>query len=111
MKQRKGLTLIEVIITIAIISIMALVVLGVFNTGIRSIFKSGDRTDKVFEVKKEIDQKIIDNENNTSGSDEVTVNIPGIGDKIIKGTIITNTEYDDLNITTFVPNKADPGSP
>lgn len=111
MKQRKGLTLIEVIITIAIISIMAVVILSIFNTSIISIFKSGNRTDKVFEVKKEIDQKIIDNESNTTGIDEVTVIIPGIGDKTIKGTMIKNTEHNDLNITTFVPNKADSSSP
>lgn len=102
MKNKKGLTLIEVILTIAIISIMAVTILGMFNTGIINIVKSGKRTDEVFEASKIIDEKIKINENITNGTDEVKITIPGVLTKTIKGIIIKSP---DGKVETFVPNK------
>lgn len=108
MKSRKGLTLIEITITIAILSILTVVILGVFNMSITSIFKSGRRTERILKVKEEVDKKIREKENKTDGEDTILITIPGVIEgKEIKGTIIEGVHKEDTNIkiTTFVPNK------
>lgn len=107
MKKRKGLTLIEVVISIAIISIMAVTILGIFNISITNIFKSGHRTEDVLKVKEIIDDEINNNENKTDGTDKITITIDGIESHEIKGTFINKNSKDfNFNIETFVPNKS-----
>lgn len=107
MKDRKGLTLIEIIITIAIMAIIAVIILGVFNISIKNIFKSGQRTEKVLNLKKDIDKEIRNNEVNKDGNNEITVSIPDIDfEKKIEGTFIDKYSEDlKFKIQTFVPNE------
>jgi prepilin-type N-terminal cleavage/methylation domain-containing protein len=53
--MRKGLTLIEVIISIALMGIVLVSVLSIFDTGLFNIKRAGDRTDVVVEVKSQVD--------------------------------------------------------
>lgn len=104
MKTRKGLTLIEIIISIAIISLLAVAILGMFNFSIVNIIKSGKRTERVVKVKELIDMEI--NNSIDNGIYEVDVTLPGDINKTILGTMIEKQSPDDpkIKINTFVPN-------
>lgn len=102
MKKRKGLTLLEVVISMALIGMVAVVFLSIFTTGNSNIFKAGKRTTQILSAQEKIDSKI--KTNSDEGIEEVEVNIPGIATIKIKGTYVTETE-DGITITTFVPNK------
>lgn len=58
MKKRQGLTLIEVILSLAIIGIILVVTLNIFGMGIKNIASAGDRTDHVLDAQTVIDQII-----------------------------------------------------
>lgn len=103
MKKRKGLTLIEIVISMALIGIVAIVFLSIFSRGNKNIVKSGKRTTDTFELQEKIDSRI--NQIDNTGIEEVEVKIEGIDESIrIKGNLITET-IDGIEITTFVPNK------
>ena len=105
MKNNKGLTLIEIVITIAIISIMTIAVLTMFNISITNISKSGNRTERVLRMKEEVDEEIINNKEKTTNTDKVKVTIDGIiKDREVDGKII-EIKDSDIKITTFIPNK------
>lgn len=126
MKDRRGLTLIEVVISMAIISIMAVTILGVFNISITNIFKSGRRTEEVLNLKRLVDEKLayyqinyneinMDEENENDEKikfkeikEPIIVHIPGIDPKYIAGILINNVVSKNnfnVQIETFVPNK------
>ncbi|MST99873.1 type II secretion system protein J [Tissierella pigra] len=105
MKNNKGLTLIEIVITIAITSIMAIAVLTMFNISITNISESGNKTERVLRIKEEVDEEIINNKEKTTNTDKVKVTIDGIiKDREVDGKII-EIKDSDIKITTFVPNK------
>lgn len=54
MKIRKGMTLIEVIISMAVIGLIAMTMLSVFNTGLVNITRSGSRTTAIAESETEL---------------------------------------------------------
>lgn len=62
-RHNKGLTLIEIIISVAILGIIAIAVLNVFVFGYSEIFAAGFRTDKVHDVQLIVDQLNTDNDN------------------------------------------------
>lgn len=102
MKKRKALTLIEVILSLAVLSLIAVVVLSVFGFSINNIKKSGDRTADILELENQVNINI--NESPKEGEDGITVNIPGLGERTVKGKFIT-IEEKGKKITTFIPNK------
>lgn len=122
MENKKGLTLIEVIVTIAIIGIISIPIFTIFNSGLNNIVKAGHRTDSVVDIQKEIDNLIYnpslfvdddndsidDNNPNIKVISNSTIKIPEISDKDIEGrTIIvyTKDKYgNEITIETFVPH-------
>lgn len=109
MKKRKGLTLIEVVVSIALLGMIAVVFLTIFNTGNKNIIKSGDRTKDVLKIQENVDTQIKSYEDlKLEGvkveEKDIEVKIDGIDAKTIKGKLITGIE-DGIKITTFVPNK------
>lgn len=101
MKNNRGLTLIEVIVSLAIIGIMSIAVLTIFNTGLKNIVSAGDRTEEVYANQTGLDAIIRENENKSDGTDKIKITIPGvIQEKEIKGKIIISEK-----LTTFVPNQ------
>lgn len=115
MKNKKGFTLIEVILSIAIIGIIAIFVVTIFGSGFRNIINSGKRTQEVFELESLINEGIsgdydaIEGDNVKIVETEVNIPIPGIEAKPIKGKMVTIPSKDQSNmeITTFIPDKAD----
>ena len=102
MKYRKGLTLIEVIIALAIIGMISISVMSIFSTGLNNIVKAGNRTVAINEEQKNIDM-LIDNYKNI---DEKEIDLQIIFTenlKIdVKGKIVSSSD-DKTKITTFVP--------
>jgi prepilin-type N-terminal cleavage/methylation domain-containing protein len=56
MKSEKGLTLIEIIITMAIIAIIAVAVLSIFSTTFIQIVRAGNFTDATFKTQGEVEK-------------------------------------------------------
>ena len=100
MKNKSGLTLIEVILSIAIVGIMSIAVFTIFNSGMINIFKSRQRTVDVLKIQQDINKAIVESEDGENTT--VYVEIPSLGiEKEIQGERIT-VKKDHINITTFV---------
>lgn len=118
MKKRSGITLIEVILSIAIIGIIAITIFGAFAIGITNIGRAGKRTESVLLANDYIDKAIlnVDTINLYPNEDEpivfvdilndIRVGIPGVGDILIDGKIIESTilfnEDTEIKIQTFI---------
>ncbi|MBU5437509.1 prepilin-type N-terminal cleavage/methylation domain-containing protein [Tissierella sp. MSJ-40] len=101
MKNREGLTLVELIITIAIVGIIAALVFMVFDTALRNIKNSRERIEAVFRVQGEINEII---QNNNTGEDIIEVTIPIVDiNKKVKGRKV-DIEEGKIKISTFIPN-------
>ncbi|MGI6426672.1 MAG: prepilin-type N-terminal cleavage/methylation domain-containing protein [Natronincolaceae bacterium] len=109
MKNKKGFTLMEVILSIAIFGIIAIFVVTIFSSGLKNIYRSGKRTEEVFELESKINEEILNEDN---GDVLIKVDIPGVGEKEIEGKMITISSdplenQHDIEIITFIPNKPD----
>jgi prepilin-type N-terminal cleavage/methylation domain-containing protein len=108
MKNRKGLTLIEIIVSIAILGIVAISTLTIFDMGLKNIVRAGVRTENVYDAEDdlEIAPQIVTYE-------ELTVVLPTPdGDQTIivegshvKGEAVTNNGYSSVSveIETYIP--------
>lgn len=56
-KNKKGFTLVEVIVAIAVLGIIAIAMLPIFSTSIKSISRSGQRTNNI----RELQDDMVDN--------------------------------------------------
>lgn len=115
---KKGFTLIELIISIAIIGILLIAAVTSFSSGFGQVFSNGQRTKCVFEAQSKIDNVINDIEA-ANGDPQVSVKpfeiqielySSGSSNKIksdiIDGNIIKVDMKDRNKVTlsTFVPN-------
>jgi len=115
MRIRKGMTLIEVVLSMGIIGIIAIAVLTIFNTGLININKAGIRTQETLEIKEELDNAIINPANINSDPEEndpnvllvpdkdIQVKLPGLTEKIIHGSILSS-EKNGISIQTYIPD-------
>jgi prepilin-type N-terminal cleavage/methylation domain-containing protein len=102
MRNNKGFTLIEVIISIAIVGIISIPILGIFGTGIKNIVRAGERTEDVFVEQKIINEKMQDYD---EGEETIiSVRFPDGLEIDVEGKIITSLEDGEL-LKTFVPKK------
>lgn len=111
MKKRKALTLLEVVISMALVGVIAVVFLTIFSTGNKNIFRSGKRTETILKIQSDIDEKINNLDDPGDKPIRVTISSKNLEETIeqtIKGKMITeeleNPEFKDLKIITFVPN-------
>lgn len=114
MGNKKGLTLIEVILTMAIIGVMFIAVFTIFGSGLTNIMRAGHRTESVVETKEKIEDRIhgrLDFEAEIPY--ELIIDISDDNNKSIYNTSIdgkkitesTKDKYmNDVTIETFVPN-------
>ncbi len=104
MEKQKGFTLIEVILSLAIIGIVSIAILTGLNTSLQNIVRAGNRTEAV-----EISEKVIFNETDTVekqytvtitiGSESLTVENMTINE--IKGSaVIDGSSGDSVEIIT-----------
>jgi prepilin-type N-terminal cleavage/methylation domain-containing protein len=127
MRRRRGLTLIELIISIAIVGIISIAILGIFSAGTKNMVSSDDRTKNTLKGKDKTDDLIIklndpsvdpdslvEDDVNIQDS-EFDVDLPGVEDTInVKGKtleIITTDETGNtIKIETFVPDDLESGA-
>lgn len=119
MNKRKGLTLLEVVISMALIGMVAIVFLTIFTSGNKNIFRAGDITKDIFKVQEKIDKQINNLENlkieelvdgtKIIESPKIRVTIGDMEPKFIQGRFITNESILDkknvieMEIITFIP--------
>ena len=105
MKKRKGLTLIEIMLAMLVLGMITVVFLTIFNNGNRNIASSGDKTQDLYDIQKQVDDEI--KKYNNTENQEILVTIPGIiTNKKIEGKFIIKGQ-DEMKITTFVRNKVE----
>lgn len=117
-KGKKGFTLIELIISIAIISILLIALLTSFTGSFKQVFSNGSRTKSVFEAQNKIDN-IINDVSISSGDSQASVQAYSIQIKlyskdgtknITSGTINGNMikvdmkDKNEVTLSTFIPN-------
>lgn len=109
MQSNKGFTLIELIISIAILGLVAVTFLSIFNMGLTNIKKAGDRTSAVEMTEKNLYDNVPEEFN-------VTVTLPNPKNEpseikvTVKGKIYESKEYigysnDYVDIIRYVPIK------
>lgn len=96
MRKRRGVTLIEIIVSLAIIGIMGISFLNIFDMGLVNITRAGNRTEELLEVKNIVDIEILDN---TKGeAKQATVLLPGGYTSIVDGRLINGVDSESLSI-------------
>ena len=107
-KSKKGMTLIEIIISIAILGILAVSFLTLFGIGFSGIAGAGNRSRAQYDVQTKIEEEL--SSSSTGGTDKISIKFSDVAtDKIeVQGKIKTeNTILNgkQVNITFFMPNK------
>lgn len=115
--DNRGLTLIEVILAIVIISLIAMVSLTIFNMGLNTVTLSGERTLDIYKLQEKVDG-IINDPSNIGEDDtvsveerigEIEVTIDGVIEKQkVSGKFIDveikNAKRDNpIRLITFIP--------
>ena len=119
MKNRKGLTLVEVIVSMTILVIISIPLFNAINTGLMNIVRAGDRTEDIYLLQNIMDESI----NRIQAGEELETEITlDSGEKVLlsfdseasmdiaisseptQGTLITvEIEGTNKSLTTFVP--------
>ena len=109
--KKKGFTLIELIVSIAILGIISVVVLSIFNTGLLNIQRAGKITQNTISATTIMDYKILNAVVGDLNVSETTISIPtpGVSTNIsITGRLIIHNSVDDkgnsITIKSFIPN-------
>lgn len=102
LNNKKGITLIEIIIAIAILSIVVIVFLTVFSFGFKSIVTAGDRTSDMFEVQSNIENSLTQKYNGTTPASVGQITIDG--GSIVPQGIVTSKIVNGVEIWYFMPS-------
>lgn len=101
---RKGMTLVEVIISMAILGIMTIVFLNVFTSGYIGVLSAGERTEVGYKAQQTVEESLTPI---GIGSKIITIEFPDGPSIEIDGSEIekeVNSGEQNIKITTFVPN-------
>lgn len=107
--KKRGFSIVEEIVSIAIIMLIAIVILNSLATYTKLVYKSGNTTKNVSEAQNKLGNAI----QNTSTMDvtkisqTMSLNLGALGTKLIPGTTITyidHTGKNKTNLSTFVAN-------
>lgn len=106
-KSKKGMTLIEVILSIAILGIIAVMTLTVFSTGILIAINAGDNTLSTGNAVAKVNRDIVVKDAATTGPTQVTVTFPGWHSVLVTGSAIVtqsdNSTKTSSTMKAFVP--------
>jgi prepilin-type N-terminal cleavage/methylation domain-containing protein len=72
--ERKGFTLIEVVVSIGIVGMLAAILLTVLSGNMKNIFSSGEKTRYIFQAQENI-EKAIKNNGEDSNQEEYTLKL------------------------------------
>lgn len=112
MKNRRGLTLVEVMVSVALIGMVAMIFLNIFTTSNKNIYNSSNKTKEIYELQKAIDEKIINASGEIDGvtavNQDVEVTI-GVNKGLVEGKLITSKNKENPvqgpKIMTFIHGK------
>lgn len=102
-QKNEGFTLVEIILAIAIFSIIAVVFSGSFFSSFDSVEESKTQTKNLYESQSNLEKKIAEITNKNKGKDEITIKFDDkdIENKTVSGYIIKDKT---TNVITFIPN-------
>lgn len=109
-ESNKGITLVEIITSIAIISVLLVALITIFSNNGQNVWRAGNKTKNVFSAQEEIDKILVDIEQNRRplGRDSLSLNftdVDGSGWHInVRGEIINveaGEESNKVRLTTF----------
>lgn len=109
--MRKGITLIEIIISIALVGVILVSMLSIFDTGLFNIKRAGDRTSIVVEVKSQVDNilsggpGLVDNSKYDLNSDIIEEKV----DVVFKDTGISYSFAENEFVSYKIRNLDDKG--
>jgi prepilin-type N-terminal cleavage/methylation domain-containing protein len=101
-KSKKGFSLIEAVVSIAIIGIISISFLSMYTSGFTTISKNGSRSSALFTGQSNIEEKLNGTPGTTSTS--LTISIPNSSPISVSGNIITESvtvKGQSVNITAF----------
>ncbi|MDD3839729.1 MAG: prepilin-type N-terminal cleavage/methylation domain-containing protein [Clostridia bacterium] len=106
---KDGFTLIEVIVSLFIISILSILLIGSFDINTRQIFGAGEKTDILFSARREMDNAIADSNYVVSADSRLTISKQK-RDIIIGGAQVSGVEIQvkqksngKVVLTSFIP--------
>lgn len=107
MKTRKGLTLLEIIISIAILGIVTISALSIFDAGLVNVKRARTTMNNTNYVSSELDLMISDYNLIDGKSLTVEVTLPGSIYRNVEGEILESNNTDEngntLEIEAFIP--------
>ena len=117
--NNKGVTLVEIITSFAIISILLIMLLSYSSNSFKQIFFSGNRTEKLNNAKNIMENEIASLGSSTENeafnveheaNQTISFRVDGeTKDVVIQGTIVSvkNKENSNKDIYTFIPNEVE----
>ena len=117
LKNKKGLTLVEIILSLAIVGIIAVSIIPLFGTSIKGIARSGKRTSDIVTLQDNMVENIRKSEDGITDVTKVAtpispveVHIPGVttnGPLEVKGDLleVIGEKDESVKIQTFIPGK------
>ena len=76
LSEEKGFSLVEIVVAMAILSIVAAIFLTLMTFSAGMIFTAGNKSEQIFETQGEVDNKIVTSDTDTSVSVTVNVTFP-----------------------------------
>ena len=110
--KKDGFTLIEIIVSLAIIGTLSISFLPLFTMALSTIFSSGRKSNAQFNNQIQIEQVIANN--SISNTDNLSVSLPGFTDEVILQGKVQEIETDyvgqngntkNTTITIFIPEQ------
>ncbi len=104
-----GFTLIEVLVSLLILSLLVITLVALFTAGYVHILLGGDRSITVFELQGMVEDKTLSPKDETEDDEEWTMNLnfPGVGPVDIAGKKVTVEKSDQdhgaITLTVFLP--------
>ncbi|MBF7082134.1 prepilin-type N-terminal cleavage/methylation domain-containing protein [Desulfallas sp. Bu1-1] len=114
MNNKKGFSILEVLVAISILVIIVFTFTTLFSAGFSGIFSAGRKSEALYKVQKEMENAIINKSGNNVTDGTISISFPSLTDPItVTGKfVICDQTYTDSNgnertvtITSFVPNQ------
>lgn len=97
--QSEGYSLMEILVSLAVISIVSIAMLALFTNSVTGVFSAGQRSDSIHIEQEGIEKQLAeDNTGNTS----LEMNFVGSSDSLLIS--IDGNVVNEGSLTTFVPN-------
>ena len=95
---KKGMTLVEVLLSIAIIGILSIIIFPVFTSAFMIITRAGTKSETIYQDQNIVEDKILLGA--TSEASTINIVFSGISFPAVNGEIVTNGE-----IKVFIPKE------